>query len=105
VGRPEKNEFVGFAEAYHGDTDGAMSVGRTAAFHRPYFPLLFKVHYAPTPFAYRPPEGLAGASTEAVGEFCLKRLESILAEHHDRIAAVAIEPIVQGAAGMIVQPP
>ena len=50
VGRPEKNEFVGFAEAYHGDTVGAMSVGRTTAFHRPYFPMLFKVHYAPTPF-------------------------------------------------------
>src|SRR4051812_35493938 len=53
VGKPEKCEFVGFTEAYHGDTVGAMSIGRTAAFHRPYFPLLFKVHYAPTPFLYR----------------------------------------------------
>ena len=53
VGRPEKNEFVGFAEAYHGDTVGAMSVGRVPAFHKPYFPMLFKVHYAPTPFVYR----------------------------------------------------
>src|SRR5437870_8517311 len=53
VGRPEKNEFVGFTEAYHGDTVGAMSVGRTAAFHKPYFPMLFKVHFAPTPFVYR----------------------------------------------------
>src|SRR5678815_1195861 len=52
-GRPEKCEFVGFAEAYHGDTVGAMSIGRTTAFHRPYFPLLFKVHFAPTPFVYR----------------------------------------------------
>ncbi len=50
VGRPEKSEFVGFAEAYHGDTVGAMSVGRTPAFHKPYFPMLFKVHFAPTPF-------------------------------------------------------
>src|SRR3954468_3166275 len=37
VGRPQKTEFVGFAEAYHGDTFGAMSIGRTTAFHRPYF--------------------------------------------------------------------
>ena len=50
IGKPEKNEFVGFTEAYHGDTLGAMSIGRTPAFHRPYFPLLFKAHFAPTPF-------------------------------------------------------
>src|SRR5439155_5970962 len=49
LARSEKCEFVGFADAYHGDTVGAMSIGRTAAFHRPYFPLLFKVHFAPTP--------------------------------------------------------
>lgn len=49
LGRPEKHEFVGFAEAYHGDTVGAMSIGRMAGFHRPYWPLLFKVHFAPTP--------------------------------------------------------
>jgi adenosylmethionine-8-amino-7-oxononanoate aminotransferase len=94
VGRPEKNEFVGFSEAYHGDTVGAMSVGRTTAFHRPYFPLLFKVHYAPTPFAYR------GGTRDG----SLAALESLLRENGPRIAAVCIEPIVQGAAGMIVHP-
>jgi adenosylmethionine---8-amino-7-oxononanoate aminotransferase len=95
LGKPEKNEFVGFTEAYHGDTVGAMSVGRTAAFHRPYFPLLFKVHYAPTPFEYR-----GGSLTDS-----LKFLDGILRESSPRIAAVCIEPIVQGAAGMIVHPP
>src|SRR5688572_20086108 len=88
VGKPEKNEFVGFSEAYHGDTVGAMSVGRTTVFHKPYFPLLFKVHYAPTPFAYR-----GGTLNDS-----LERLEAILREHRGRIAAVCIEPIVQGAA-------
>jgi len=101
TGRPEKCEFVGFTEAYHGDTTGAMSVGRTAAFHRPYFPMLFKVHFAPTPYVYRSawPE-----DAQRVMRECLSRLEAILREHGSRIAAVAIEPIVQGAAGMIVQP-
>ena len=101
VGRPEKNEFVGFAEAYHGDTVGAMSVGRVPAFHKPYFPMLFKVHYAPTPFVYR---SETPDDPEAVKRKCLAALEGILREHGSRIAAIAIEPMVQGAAGMIVQP-
>jgi adenosylmethionine-8-amino-7-oxononanoate aminotransferase len=101
VGRPEKNEFVGFAEAYHGDTVGAMSVGRVPAFHKPYFPMLFKVHYAPTPFAYRSD---TPDDPEAVKRKCLAALEGILREHGGSIAAIAIEPVVQGAAGMIVQP-
>ena len=108
-GRPERNELVGFAEGYHGDTVGAMSVGRTTAFHRPYFPLLFKVHYAPSPYAYRfEGSGVrgqgSGRSDEGVTEYCLGKLEGILREHRRTIAAVAIEPVVQGAAGMIVQP-
>jgi adenosylmethionine-8-amino-7-oxononanoate aminotransferase len=114
VGKPEKCEFVGFTEAYHGDTVGAMSVGRTTAFHRPYFPLLFKVHFAPTPFPYRfnPTCGCDNDMCERVGckpdsdvkTKCLACLEKLLEENHRRIAAVCIEPIVQGAAGMIVHP-
>jgi adenosylmethionine-8-amino-7-oxononanoate aminotransferase len=104
IGRPEKNEFVGFREAYHGDTVGAMSVGRTAAFHRPYFPLLFTVHYAPTPFAYRFDATDSVRSPVQIRDACLRSLESILRERASRIAAVCIEPIVQGAAGMIVHP-
>src|SRR5688572_22545736 len=114
AGRPEKNEFVGFSEAYHGDTVGAMSVGRTAAFHRPYFPMLFKVHFAPTPFEYRfaptcdcnneTCDRLHCRPNSDVKTQCLACLERLLEQHHARIAAVCIEPIVQGAAGMIVHP-
>jgi adenosylmethionine-8-amino-7-oxononanoate aminotransferase len=106
TGKPEKNEFIGFTEAYHGDTVGAMSVGRTAAFHKPYFPLLFKVHYAPTPFPYRTKnrEGSYFSSKRALNEWCLENLEMMLRQHAPRVAAVCIEPIVQGAAGMIVHP-
>lgn len=115
IGRPEKCEFVGFTEAYHGDTIGAMSVGRTDAFHRPYFPLLFKVHFAPTPFAYRFQPMCNGendvcrttscAPDSPIKTQCLTCLEQILQTHHSTLAAVCIEPIVQGAAGMIVHPP
>jgi adenosylmethionine---8-amino-7-oxononanoate aminotransferase len=82
-GRTEKNQFIGFSDAYHGDTVGAMSIGRIETFHRPYFPMLFKVHFAHS----------------------LDGLEKTLREHGSQIAAVCIEPIVQGAGGMIVQPP
>lgn len=100
VGRPEKNEFVGFTEAYHGDTVGAMSIGRMPAFHKPYFPMLFKVHFAPTPHVYRHPKS---DDPQAVARECLDELERILHEHGPRIAAICIEPIVQGAGGIIVQ--
>lgn len=101
LGRGEKCEFVGFAEAYHGDTFGAMSVGRTPAFHKPYFPMLFKVHFAPTPYVYR---SATPDDPAAVKARCLLELERILQQHGQRIAAVCIEPMVQGAGGMIVQP-
>ncbi len=101
IGRPQKNEFVGFSEAYHGDTIGAMSVGRMPTFHKPYFPLLFKTHFAPSPYVYR---SATPDDPQAVKEHCLAALSEILEQHGDRIAAVCIEPIVQGAGGMIVQP-
>jgi adenosylmethionine-8-amino-7-oxononanoate aminotransferase len=85
VSQPEKCEFVGFSEAYHGDTVGAMSIGRMTSFHKPYFPLLFKVHFARTNQ--------------------IESLRSILREHGARIAAICIEPVVQGAGGMLIQPP
>ena len=105
TGKPAKNEFVGFAEAYHGDTFGAMSVGRTELFHRAYVPLLFKTHFAPTPFQYRwRSPGNAPLPDREVARQALVGLADILERHHESIAAVCIEPIVQGAAGMIVHP-
>jgi adenosylmethionine-8-amino-7-oxononanoate aminotransferase len=101
IGRGEKCEFVGFTEAYHGDTFGAMSVGRTETFHKPYFPLLFKTHFAPTPFVYHSD---TPNEPQTVKERCLAELERMLRSHGGRIAAVCIEPIVQGAGGMIVHP-
>ncbi len=91
LGRPEKHEFIAFTEAYHGDTIGAMSIGRMPAFHQPYLPLLFRVYLAPTP---------AQDSQDA-----LAALRKLLEQHHASVAAICIEPIVQGAGGMIVQPP
>jgi adenosylmethionine-8-amino-7-oxononanoate transaminase len=104
-GHPEKHEFIAFTEAYHGDTIGAMSIGRTEAFHKPYLPLLFKVHYAPTPFEYRWRNPHASLNPSEVKRQALVALTDLLDRHHRQVAAICIEPVVQGAAGMIVQPP
>ncbi len=101
VGKPAKCEFVGFTQAYHGDTLGAISVGRTETFHRAYFPLLFKTHFAPTPHVYR---SQTPGDPAAVMGACVNELQKILSENAQRIAAICIEPIVQGAAGIIVHP-
>lgn len=100
-GRPEKNEFVGFAEAYHGDTVGAMSIGRMPAFHAPHFPMLFKAHFAPSPYVYH---SATPDDPDAVRRIAVDGLARILSDHRKRIAAICIEPLVQGAGGMIVHP-
>lgn len=97
LGQPEKRQFIAFKEAYHGDTFGAISVGRMEAFHRPYLPMMFKVHFSPTP-------ALPSLNSEPQTLNPLEHLEHLLQQHADQIAAVCIEPIVQGAGGIIVQP-
>ena len=101
-GHPEKKEFVSFVNAYHGDTIGAMSVGGHDLFHNIFEPLLFQAHLAPAAYCYRCPVGLAHPDC---GLACLDGLEAILADRAGSVAAVIVEPLVQGAAGIIVQPP
>jgi len=78
-----------------------MSVGRVEAFHRPYFPMLFPVHFAPSPYVYR---SATPDDPDAVRRDCLAKLEQILQQRASRIAAICIEPLVQGAAGIVVHP-
>ncbi|MHB1326456.1 MAG: adenosylmethionine--8-amino-7-oxononanoate transaminase [Thermoleophilia bacterium] len=101
-GRPEKKEFVSFVNAYHGDTIGAVSVGGHDMFHTIFEPLLFQAHLAPAAYCYRCPVGL---TYPGCGLACLDGLEAILAERAGSVAAVIVEPLVQGAAGILVQPP
>ena len=65
-------------------------------------PLLFETLRVPAPDSYRTPPGVA---RENLCQYHLDKLEDVLAEHHRRIAAMVIEPLVQAAAGMIVHPP
>jgi adenosylmethionine-8-amino-7-oxononanoate aminotransferase len=80
-----RTSFVSLHEAYHGDTIGSVSVGGIDLFHAAYGPLLFETRSAEP-----------GDSED---------LARILAAHGDEVAAVIVEPLVQGAAGIRVQPP
>lgn len=98
-GRPQKRGFVALREAYHGDTVGSVSVGGIDLFHQIFQTLLFPVERIPTPYAYRY-EG-SGDCAEA----SLKAAATLLEQKHHELAALVIEPLVQGAAGMLMQPP
>lgn len=99
--RPEKTKFIAFESAYHGDTVGSVSVGGVALFHAMFNPLLFEVVRVPSPNCYRLPDGV---TAEQACEYYLSTIEQALAEHHGEVAALVIEPIVQGAAGMVTHP-
>jgi adenosylmethionine-8-amino-7-oxononanoate aminotransferase len=98
-GFPPKQRFLHLSNAYHGDTLGAVSVGGIALFHDIFQPLLFETLEAPAPYCYRCPD------EKDCREQCLERLEELVAAHHQELAAVILEPVMQGAAGMIPQPP
>ncbi|MBL8829800.1 MAG: adenosylmethionine--8-amino-7-oxononanoate transaminase [Planctomycetaceae bacterium] len=88
---PNKTRYVALGDAYHGDTIGSVSVGDAELFNEPFKPLLFDVLRLPTP------RGLIADE--------LARAERMLSEHHEQIAALVIEPLVQCAAGIVVHPP
>jgi adenosylmethionine-8-amino-7-oxononanoate aminotransferase len=101
--KPEhRPTFVSFANAYHGDTLGAVSIGGIDLFHGAYRPLLFEALHAPAPYCYRCSLGL---EFSACGLACAQALESVLANHAGAVAAVVVEPLVQGAAGILTAPP
>jgi adenosylmethionine-8-amino-7-oxononanoate aminotransferase len=98
-GFPQKQRFLKLSGAYHGDTLGAVSVGGITLFHDIFRPLLFETLEAPAPYCYRCPE------EKDCRDQCLERLEELVAAHHQELAALILEPVMQGAAGMIPQPP
>jgi len=101
-GRPAKTEFVALANGYHGETLGALSVTDIPLFRETYAPLLNRRRVVPTPDA----RGAApGESPAEVAVRAAAALEAHLAEHHARTAALVLEPLVQGAAGMAMYDP
>jgi adenosylmethionine-8-amino-7-oxononanoate transaminase len=100
-GREEKKGFLTHTEAYHGDTLGSVSAGGIDLFHRIFGPLLFATQKMPTPHCYRCPYGL---NRETCSLHCAKRMEETIRARKETLAAVIVEPLIQGAAGMLLMP-
>jgi adenosylmethionine-8-amino-7-oxononanoate aminotransferase len=101
-GQPDRNVFLTLGGAYHGDTIGSISLGGISVFHDAFKDLLFASERKAPPNGYRRPEGI---DREAYEEQCIVDLIATVEERSPEIAAVVLEPLVQGAAGIITQPP
>jgi adenosylmethionine---8-amino-7-oxononanoate aminotransferase len=99
---PAKTQFLALQGAYHGDTLGDVSVGDLARFHQLFAPLLFPTLRAPSHYCYRCPLGLERSSCRID---CVDMVAELVRQHHESLAAVVLEPLMQGAAGMIAAPP
>lgn len=101
LSRPEKMEIVALAHGYHGDTAGAMSVSDESPFTQPFESMRYPVHRVHSAYCYRCPVGLKRKSCHIE---CVQQLDRLLEERSERVAAVIVEPLLQGAGGMIVHP-
>lgn len=101
AGRPEKRGVIGMTGAYHGDTFGAMAVGDSGFFHERFRPWCFPATHFPAPYCLESGGRVHAADATA----SLSALRALLAAQADRTACLILEPSVQGAAGMRLQPP
>ncbi|PQA43120.1 adenosylmethionine--8-amino-7-oxononanoate transaminase [Amnimonas aquatica] len=95
LGKPEKTRFIALENSYHGETIGALGVTDIPLFSETYRPMLRPPLRAPSPAGRQPGESLPDAAARAMAA-----METLLAEHAHEVAAVIVEPLVQGAAGM-----
>ena len=98
LGAPGKTRFVALDGAFHGDTIGATSLGGVEVFRRPFAGVLFECAHAPSPGL----PGRIGVNDAPSYAQAFEAISRMVREGADTIAAVVVEPIVQGAAGMRV---
>ncbi len=101
-GHPRKTGFVSIAGGYHGETLGALAVTDVPIFRDTYAPLLNRNAVVPSPDTRG---AAAGESARDLAERAARALEAHLAAHHATIAALIVEPLVQGASGMAMHDP
>ncbi len=99
-GQTQKSKFIALKQSYHGDTMGSVSVGGISIFHEIFGDMTFKALFSTSPHPYR-----FDGSDEQCCEAALADMEQLLRDNADEVAAIIMEPLVQGAAGLIMHPP
>jgi adenosylmethionine-8-amino-7-oxononanoate aminotransferase len=102
IGQGERKYFVSLDEGYHGDTLGTMGLSGVEQFHNVFTPIIIPSFKLPTPNCYRCPCKKTYPECKLA---CADAFEQLLAKKAKTITAVVLEPIVLGAAGMIMYPP
>ncbi|KEI02304.1 adenosylmethionine--8-amino-7-oxononanoate transaminase [Clostridium botulinum] len=97
VGNVKKKKFVAITDAYHGETLGALSVGDLDLYSKIYKPLLLDTFRVEGPDCYRCKYEKCRDNCMAE---CFEKMQKVIDENHEKICAVIIEPMIQGAAGM-----
>jgi len=100
-GEAGRDRFVSLADAYHGDTLGAMGPGHLPGFHRPFEKVLTPAFRAASPHCFHCPCGLAPETCDVE---CFASMAEAVRQNADRVTAVIVEPLCQGAAGMRIYP-
>ncbi|HLN86371.1 MAG TPA: adenosylmethionine--8-amino-7-oxononanoate transaminase [Candidatus Limnocylindrales bacterium] len=100
-GEGKRTQIASLAESYHGDTVGSMSMGYSETFHRFHKSLLFPVLRITPPHVFRYYQEISEANAL---QAALREAEQKLVENKESLAALIIEPLMQGAAGMWAQP-
>ncbi len=95
IGEKRRHRFIAFENGYHGDTFGAMSVGRKSGFFAQFEDLFFQVDFMPYPATWKDDPNIKAKEQEA-----LEKMDAHLKKYGAETAALIIEPLVQGSSGM-----
>ena len=102
TGHPERQKFMCLSEGYHGETIGALSVGSLDLYAQMYKPMMMENVHVEAPDCYRCPYGKDRDHCQCE---CFEHAEKAFAAHGKETAAIIVEPLLQGSAGMRVYPP
>ena len=102
TGAPKRKKFMCLSEGYHGETIGALSVGSMDLYAKMYRPMLMESIHIEAPDCFRCPYGKCRDCCQCE---CFEHAEKAFEDHADETAAIIVEPLLQGSAGMRVYPP